>query len=412
MSYAEAREQYAALGVDTEAALKTMTETPVSLHCWQGDDVSGFEHKPPSGGGGILATGNFPGRARNPGELRADLEEAARLIPGPLRLNLHASYADAAQLPDRDQLEPGHFQSWIDWAREREWGLDFNPTCFAHPMAADGFTLSHADPAVREFWIRHCIACRRIAEEMGKQLANPVVTNIWIPDGFKDLPADRAGPRRRLEQSLDTILAAEVDGKWNIDAVESKLFGIGVESYTVGSHEFYLAYAVKNQLCLCLDAGHFHPTESLADKVSSVLQFVPEILTHVSRGVRWDSDHVVLLDDPTRAILEEIVRCDALDRTHLGLDFFDASINRIAAWVIGTRATRKALLLALLEPRERLRKAEAEGDFTTRLALHETAKAMPWGSVWAEFLAREDCPPETDWMAEVKRYEREVLSGR
>jgi L-rhamnose isomerase len=412
MSYADAQQQYAALGVDTEAALKTLTETPVSLHCWQGDDVVGFERKTAAGGGGILATGAYPGRATTPDQLRADLEQAARLIPGPLRLNLHASYVDAPRTPDRDALETRHFQPWIDWARQRQWGLDFNPTCFAHPLAADGFTLSHQDAGVRDFWIRHCIACRRIAEDMGRQLGDPVVTNIWIPDGYKDQPADRAAPRRRLEESLDAIMAAEVDGKWNIDAVESKLFGIGVESYTVGSHEFYLAYAVKHQLCLCLDAGHFHPTESLADKVSSVLQFVPEILTHVSRGVRWDSDHVVLLDDPTRAILEEIVRCDALDRTHIGLDFFDASINRIAAWVIGTRATRKALLIALLEPRQRLREAEQAGDHTTRLALQETARAMPWSRVWEEYCRRAEVPSETAWLDEVKRYEREVLAKR
>jgi L-rhamnose isomerase len=398
--------------VDTEAVLKAMSETPISLHCWQGDDVVGFESGGGAGGGGIMATGNYPGRARTPAELRQDLEMAARLIPGALRLNLHAIYADAPELPDRDRIEPKHFQSWIDWAKERRWGLDFNPTCFAHPKASDGFTLSHSDAGIREFWINHCIACRKIAEEIGRQLSDPVVTNIWIPDGYKDLPADRAGPRKRLEQSLDAIMAAEIDGKWNIDAVESKLFGIGVESYTVGSHEFYLAYAVKNQLCLCLDAGHFHPTESIADKVSSVLQFVPEILTHVSRGVRWDSDHVVLLDDPTRAILEEIVRCDALDRTHIGLDFFDASINRIAAWTIGTRATQKALLCALLEPREQLRAAEAEGDYTARLALHETAKALPWGIVWAEHLKRSDVPQETAWLGEVRKYEKDVLSSR
>ncbi len=407
MSYADAREQYAALGVDTEAALATLAATPLSLHCWQGDDVCGFEQQQ-AGGGGILATGNYPGRARNPAELRADLEAA----PGPLRLNLHAIYADTPAPPARDALEPRHFQSWVDWAKARNWGLDFNPTCFGHPLAADGFTLSHRDPAVRRFWIDHCVACRRVGAAMGAALMNPVVTNIWIPDGYKDLPADRAAPRRRLAESLDAILAAEVDGRWNIDAVESKLFGIGVESYTVGSHEFYLAYAVKNQLCLCLDAGHFHPTESLADKVSSVLQFVPEILTHVSRGVRWDSDHVVILDDPTRALLEEIVRCDALPRTHLGLDFFDASINRIAAWVIGARATQKALLCALLEPRDRLRAAEEAGDYTARLALLETAKTLPWGAVWAEHLARHDVPAETAWLDEVKRHERDVLSKR
>jgi len=412
MSYQEALEQYAALGVDTESALKTLAETPISLHCWQGDDVVGFEPAKESSGGGIMATGNYVGRARTPNELRDDLEMVKTLIPGTLRLNLHASYADAPSLPERDQLNVSHFQSWIDWAKAENWGIDFNPTCFAHPKADDGFTLSHRDAGIRQFWIDHCIACRKIAEEIGKQLKDPVVTNIWIPDGYKDLPVDRAGPRARLEESLDEVMAAEVDGKWNIDAVESKLFGLGLESYTVGSHEFYLAYAVKNQLCLCLDAGHFHPTESIGDKISSVLQFVPEILTHVSRPVRWDSDHVVILDDPTRSILEEIVRCGALDRSHIGLDFFDASINRIAAYVIGTRATRKALLCALLEPLDLLQQAEYSGDYTSRLALLETVKTLPWGTVWEEFCSREDVPSETQWLSEVKRYEADVLEKR
>ncbi len=412
MSYKEAREEYAALGVDTEKALDVMARTPVSLHCWQGDDVTGFEQAASSTGGGIMATGNYPGRARNPGELRSDLEKAASIIPGPLRLNLHAIYLDAPSIPERDQIEPRHFQPWIDWARERQWGIDFNPTCFGHPKADDGFTLSHRDPAIRQFWIDHCVACRAIAQEIGRQLENPVVTNIWIPDGYKDLPADRSGPRRRLEESLDAILADKTLAEWNIDAVESKLFGLGVESYTVGSHEFYLAYAVSRQIALCLDAGHFHPTESIGDKISSVLQFVPRLLTHVSRGVRWDSDHVVLLDDPTREILREIVRSDGLSRTHIGLDFFDASINRIAAWTIGTRATQKALLAALLEPADRLLQAEQSGDYTTRLALMETAKALPWGSVWAEYCQRSDVPGETQWMEEVRSYETEVLSKR
>lgn len=412
MNYADAKEAYANLGVDTEAALNQLEQTPVSLHCWQGDDVTGFEVQESSGGGGIMATGNYPGRARNVNELRQDLEMVSTLIPGPLRLNLHAIYADTDQAPARDELEPQHFQGWIDWANAQNWGLDFNPTCFAHPMADDGFTLSHQKKEIRDFWIRHCIACRRIGAEMGRQTGSPTVTNIWIPDGYKDLPADRAAPRQRLQESLDAILAEKVDHAHNIDAVESKLFGLGVESYTVGSHEFYLAYAVQKQICLCLDAGHFHPTESIGDKISSVLQFVPRLLTHVSRGVRWDSDHVVLLDDPTRAILEEIVRCDALDRTHLGLDFFDASINRIAAWTIGTRATQKALLLALLEPRSLLREAEEGRDYTARLALLETAKAMPWGTVWAEYCSRNDVPQETQWLQEARHYERTVLSSR
>jgi L-rhamnose isomerase len=412
MNYAHAKEAYAALGVDTEAALDTLGNTPVSLHCWQGDDVTGFESRDSASGGGIMATGNYPGRARTAAELRQDLEKVATLIPGPLRLNLHAIYADADQLPPRDELEPAHFQRWMDWAKEMNWGLDFNPTCFGHPMAADGFTLSNRDRAIRDFWIRHCRACRHIGAEMGRQTGTACVTNIWIPDGYKDLPVDRNGPRRRLEESLDAIFSESLDPACHIDAVESKLFGLGVESYTVGSHEFYLAYAVRHQLCLCLDAGHFHPTESIGDKISSVLQFVPRLLTHVSRGVRWDSDHVVILDDPTRSILEEIVRCEALPRTHLGLDFFDASINRIAAWTIGTRATQKALLLALLEPRAALLEAENGGDYTARLALLEAAKTLPWGSVWSEYCSRCDVPGETHWLAEVKAYERDVLSLR
>lgn len=412
MSYSEARERYAELGVDTESVLATLAKTPISLHCWQGDDVVGFEQAGGGSGGGILATGNYPGRARTAEELRTDLDQAASLIPGAKRLNLHALYADAPKVPARTELTIEHFQNWVDWAKAHGWGLDFNPTCFNHPMAASGFTLSSADAAVREFWIAHCIACRKIAAAMGEQLNNPVVTNIWIPDGYKDIPYDRSGPRQRLGESLDAVLAAEVSKKWNIDAVESKLFGIGVESYTTGSHEFYLAYAVKNQLCLCLDAGHFHPTESIGDKISAVLQFVPSILTHVSRGVRWDSDHVVILDDPTREIFQGIVRSGGLSRTHIGLDFFDASINRIAAWVVGTRSAQKALLLALLEPADKLQAMENEGDYTSRLALFEALKALPWGEVWEEHCQRCDVPGETSWMGAVKKYEAEVTSLR
>tara|TARA_R100000027_G_scaffold50114_4_gene38805 strand:- start:27763 stop:29001 length:1239 start_codon:yes stop_codon:yes gene_type:complete len=411
MSYQESAERYAALGVDTEWALTTLARTPVSLHCWQGDDVNGFEGGT-GAGSGCIATGNYPGRARTPDELRQDMNCADRLIPGAKRLNLHAIYADSPKIPERTDLNVDHFRSWIDWAKERQFGLDFNPTCFNHPMADSGFTLSSSDPAIRKFWIDHCIACRKIGASIGRELENPVVTNIWIPDGYKDLPIDRSGPRQRLEESLDSVLAAPASREWNIDAIESKLFGIGVESYTVGSHEFYLGYAVKNQTCLCLDAGHFHPTESIADKISSVLQFVPRLLTHVSRGVRWDSDHVVLLDDPTKSIFEEIVRCDALERTHIGLDFFDASINRIAAWVIGTRATQKSLLLALLEPQNELKKLESEGDYTSRLALLEATKTLPWSEVWDEHCRRTEVPLETEWMREVKSYEKSVLAHR
>lgn len=412
--YSSARDAYASLGVDAEKALERLAGIPISLHCWQGDDVGGFESPDAVlAGGGIQATGNYPGKARTIHELRGDLDKALSLIPGDHRLNLHAHYADlGGKKVERNEYTTAQFQSWIDWAKERGLGLDFNPTCFSHPMAADGSTLSHTDSSIRRYWIEHCIACRRIAADMGRQLGKAVVTNVWIPDGSKDLPADRSGPRERLEQSLDEVFAESIDPQLNLDAVESKLFGIGSEAYVVGSHEFYLAYAVKRQKLYCLDAGHFHPTESVADKLSSILQFVPEVLLHVSRGVRWDSDHVVLLDDPTRAIMEEVVRGDYVERTHIGLDFFDASINRIAAWVIGTRSALKALLAALLEPREELRQAEGAGDYTKRLALMEEAKTLPLGAVWNEFCRRQDVPVGIAWLAEVRNYEKDVLSLR
>lgn len=414
-SYTLARETYAAQGVDTEAVLARMAETPISLHCWQGDDVGGFEN-PSAGltGGGIQSTGNYPGKARTIDELRLDLDQALRLIPGKHRLNLHACYADFGGGPkvERNQLTTKQFQSWIDWAKARGLGLDFNPSYFSHPLANDGATLTHADAGIRQFWIDHGIACRRIGADMGRQLGSTTITNIWIPDGSKDLPVDRKGPRRLLEASLDAIFKESIDPRHHLDAVECKLFGIGSESYVVGSHEFYTGYAVKNQKLLCLDAGHFHPTENLADKISSSLQFVPEILLHVSRGVRWDSDHVVLLDDPTKAIMEELVRGDFLGRTHIGLDFFDASINRIAAWVIGTRSTLKALLIALLEPIDQLRAAEQAGDFTTRLALLEEAKTLPVGAIWDEYCRRQNVPVGPAWLAEVKTYEKNHLAAR
>ncbi len=413
-SYSLAREQYAGLGVDTEAALQSLASIPISLHCWQGDDVGGFEKADAAlSGGGIQATGNYPGKARTITELRQDLEKALSLIPGSHRLNLHACYADlqGAKL-DRNAYSAAQFQSWISWCKDNGLGMDFNPSYFSHPLADSGLTLSHPDAGIRTFWIEHGIACRQIAAEAARQLGSPAVTNFWIPDGSKDLPFDRKGPRERLAASLDEIFAAPVDGSFNIDAVESKLFGIGSESYVVGSHEFYLAYAVKNQLAYCLDAGHFHPTENLSDKISSVLQFVPRLLLHVSRGVRWDSDHVVLLDDPTRAIMEELVRGGFLGRTHLGLDFFDASINRIAAWVIGTRSAIKALLAALLEPADLLRAAEVDGDNTLRLALFEEAKTLPLGAVWDEYCRRKEVPVGRAWMDEVKAYEAAIRSQR
>lgn len=416
--YIAAREQFAAWGIDTESALDRLAATPVSMHCWQGDDVAGLEpHAGRFNGGGTLATGNYPGKARNAGELRADFLQAASLVPGPLRINLHASYAELSpgSQVDRDAYVIGHFQGWIDWAGQHGLGFDFNPTCYGHRLASDGFTLSHRDPAIRQFWIDHCIASRRIAAAAGTVLQNPVVTNIWIPDGTKDRPADRLGPRERLAASLDEILAAPLPGdgaRWNIDAVESKLFGIGVESYTVGSHEFYLGYASRKGVALCLDAGHFHPTESVADKISSVLLNVPRLLLHVSRGVRWDSDHVVTLDDPTRDMLHEVVAGGFLDRTHVGLDFFDASINRIAAWVIGTRNTQKAILLGLLAPQTKLLEAEIAGDNATRLALFEDWRSLPWGAVWEEYCRRQDKPPDGRWMDSVRAYEAAVLSKR
>ena len=411
-AYSLAQETYAAQGVDTEEVLKRLAATQISLHCWQGDDVGGFESQVADlAGSGLAATGNYPGKARTLEELRDDLETALSLIPGTHRLNLHACYADlGGKTKERSDYGVEEFQSWIDWAKAQGLGMDFNPSFFAHSKAASGFTLSSPDPAIRNYWIAHGKACRRIGESIGRQLGSPCVTNVWIPDGSKDLPVDRKGPRERLETSLNELFAEGIDPRYNLDAVESKLFGIGSESYVVGSHEFYLGYAVKNQKLLCLDAGHFHPTEQLADKISSVLQFVPELLLHVSRGVRWDSDHVVLLDDPTIAIMEELVRGDFLGRTHIGLDFFDASINRIAAWVIGTRSTQKALLFALLQPLKKLRVVENSGALWERLALLEESKTLPSGAVWVEFCRRHGVP--SDWMAEVRSYEKNVLSKR
>lgn len=412
-SYALAQEAYAAAGVDTEVSLRTLATIPISLHCWQGDDVGGFESTGRELGGGLAVTGSHPGKARTPEELRADLEMALSLIPGKHRLNLHACYAElGGRKVARSEYTVDLFQGWIDWCKARGLGLDFNPTCFSHPLAADGFTLSHRDENIRRYWIAHGRACRRIAAEAARQLGQTAVTNFWIPDGYKDLPVDRKTPRERLAASLDEIFAETIDPALNLDAVESKLFGIGSESYVVGSHEFYLGYAVRRQLLYCLDAGHFHPTESLADKISAILQFVPGLLLHVSRGVRWDSDHVVLLDDPTRAIMEEVVRGGFLGRTHIGLDYFDASINRVAAWVIGTRNTIKTLLLALLEPTATLRDLEATGDFTGRLATLEELKSLPFGAVWDEHCRRAGVPTGAAWLEEVRAYERNVLSLR
>ena len=412
-AYILAKETYAALGVDTEAALKRLVTIPISLHCWQGDDVGGFEQSGDLSGSGLAATGNYPGKARTIDELRSDLELAYRLIPGKHRLNLHACYGDhSAKKVERNALTVAQFQSWIDWAKSNGLGLDFNPTYFAHPKAASGFTLAHQDKGIRHYWIEHGIACRKIGAAMGKQLGSPTVTNIWIPDGCKDQPVDRKSPRERLVASLDAIFKEKINPKHNLDAVESKLFGIGSESYVVGSHEFYLGYAIKNQKLICLDAGHYHPTETLTDKISSVLQFVPELLLHVSRGVRWDSDHVVILDDHLRGIMEELVRGDFLGRTHIGLDYFDASINRIAAWTIGTRNAIKALLIAMLEPAATLRSLENSGDNTGRLAMLEELKSLPFGAVWDEHCRRQNVPVGGAWLGEVRSYEKKVLSNR
>lgn len=414
LPYELAKEEFAARQMDTEAALQVLGGTPVSVHCWQGDDIAGFENASAGApGGGLAVTGHYPGRARTPGELRADLEKVFSLVPGRHRLNLHALYLEHGGNPvDRDAIETRHFAAWVDWAASLGLGMDFNPTLFAHPRAADGFTLTHRDGAIREFWIEHCRRCRRIGADIGRALGSPCVTNIWIPDGYKDTPFDRRAPRERLRDSLDAIFAEALPATEEIDAVESKLFGIGAESYTAGSHEFYLAYAVSRQKAICLDAGHFHPTETLADKISSVLLFVPRLLLHVSRGVRWDSDHVVILDDPTRAVMEELVRGGWLGHTSIGLDYFDASINRVAAWVIGIRATQQALLLALLQPAAELRAAEEAGDHTRRLALLEEAKALPWGAVWKEFCLRHNVPSGIAWMDDVKNYEQQVTASR
>lgn len=411
--YNNARDQYAEYGVDTEAALAILEKTPISLHCWQGDDVVGFEENSNLDGSGLQVTGNYPGRARTIDELRVDAEKALSLIPGKHRFNLHAIYGDfGGKEIERDEIEPVHFQSWIDWAKGLGLGLDFNPTFFAHPQASDGYTLANRDPAIREFWIAHGKACRNIAAAMGEALERPTVCNIWIPDGSKDRVADRAGPRQRLLQSLDAILQDKMNPAVCRDAVESKLFGIGSESYVVGSLEFYLGYAVSRSTGICLDAGHFHPTESLADKISAVMNYVPHLLLHVSRGVRWDSDHVVIQDDATQDIFRELVQGSYLDKTALGLDFFDASINRLAAWVIGTRAALKTLLYALLEPTQKLRSAEESGRLAERLQLYETSRTLPWGLVWEEYCYRQGVPGEKDWMREVDSYERSVLSNR
>jgi L-rhamnose isomerase len=412
-SYQLARERYAGVGVDVDQGLKHLAQVSISLHCWQGDDVGGFENMGQEIGGGLAVTGNYPGKARTPEELRADFLRAASLIPGKHRLNLHASYAETGgRKIERDEVGPEQFKNWIAWAKTNGLGLDFNQTYFAHPKAADGFTLAHPEKSIRKFWIDHGIRCREIGAAMGKALGNSCLTNLWIPDGIKDTPADRKAPRERLAESLDAVFAKKIDPKYNVDSVEGKLFGLGSESYVVGSHEFYLGYAITRKKLLTIDTGHYHPTESPADKISAIFQFLPAIALHVSRGIRWDSDHVVTLTDELQALTQELVWGNYLEKSRLGLDYFDASINRIAAWVIGSRCFLKALMLAMVAPIEKIRSAEREGDFSSRLALQEEAKTLPFGAVWDYYCLQAGVPVGEAWLADVKRYEKEVLSKR
>ena len=412
-AYHIAKERYAGLGVDTDKALDALAQIPLSLHCWQGDDVGGFENAGNELSGGIAATGNYPGKARNADELRRDLDQAFRLIPGTHRLNLHALYAETGgKRVERNELRPEHFAAWMDWAKANGHGMDFNPSLFSHPKAASGFTLASYDKGIRKFWIEHCIACRKIGESFGRELGSPCVTNIWIPDGLKDTPANRRTPRELLRQSLDIIFAETIDRQYNLDSVEGKLFGLGSESYVVGSHEFYLGYAITRGVLLCLDTGHFHPTETIADKISAVMLYVNELLLHVSRGVRWDSDHVVTFSDDLQLIAQELVRGGYLDRVHIGLDYFDASINRIAAWVIGACNTLRALLVALLEPSDQLRLLEVSSDYTARLALLEELKGMPFGAVWDCYCLRRNVPIGIAFMDEIHDYEERELDKR
>lgn len=411
-AYELAKESYAALQVDTDAVLEQLAQIPVSMNCWQGDDIAGFLFSDQALTGGIQVTGNYPGAARNGEELRSDAEFAMKLIPGTKKFNLHAIYAETEKPVDLDSLEPHHFAGWINWAKEQNIGLDFNPTCFSHPMSESGFTISSADPAVRSFWIEHCRRSRKIGEAFGKSLGKPCVTNFWFPDGFKDIPIDREGPRRRMMTALDEVFAEPIDQRYNLDAVESKVFGIGSESYTVGSNEFCLGYAVSRGKMICLDAGHFHPTELISDKIPTVLLFTDELLLHVSRPVRWDSDHVVIFDDELQNIAHSLVRTNLLGRTHIGLDFFDGSINRVAAWAIGTRSMEKALLFAMLEPTKQLMQLELEGDYTARLALLEELKFYPYQAVWDYYCEKNGVPVREQWLSEVKRYEQSVLVNR
>ena len=408
-----AKQQYEKWGIDVDEAIEKLKQVPISIHCWQGDDISGFEVNKQELSGGIDVTGNYPGKARNPQELRSDLEKALSLIPGKHRVNLHAIYAETnGEVVDRDELKPEHFANWLNWAKEHGLGLDFNPTLFSHAKSDDGLTLSHPDKEIRDFWINHCVASRRIGEYFGKELGTPSLTNIWIPDGYKDIPSDRLTPRQRLKDSLDEIFTEKIDEKYNLDALESKLFGIGSEAYVVGSHEFYLNYSLKNNKLCLLDTGHYHPTEVVSNKISSMLLFNEKLALHVSRPVRWDSDHVIILDDELKEIGLEIVRNGALDKVMIGLDFFDASINRVAAWTIGTRNMIKSLLYALLLPNEQLKQLQDEGNFTKRLTLMEEFKTYPFGAIWDYYCEIMNVPVGESWLDEVQKYEEDVMSKR
>ena len=411
--FAQAKERYESMGVDVDKALETLKTIPISMHCWQGDDVAGFEGADGISDGGIMTTGNYPGRARNGDELRMDIEKVFSLVPGKHRIALHAIYAETGgKAVSREKLQPEHFSRWIDWGKEQGVKFDYNPTFFSHPKASAGFTLASRDKGIRDFWIEHGISSRVIGEALGKALDTTCINNFWVPDGYKDITADRLTHRALLNDSLNEIFSHHVDENYNRDSVESKLFGIGSETYVVGSHEFYTGYAIKNNKILCLDMGHFHPTESIADKVSAVMLFIDELMLHVSRGVRWDSDHVVLFNEDVKALMQEIVRGRYLNRVHIGLDYFDASINRTAAWTIGIRNTIKALLFALLEPHKQLVELEKTGNFTERLALFETIKTLPFGAIWNQYCEMMDVPMDGEWIKEIKLYEKDVLSKR
>lgn len=410
--YELAKEKYAEIGVDVDGVLEELNKIKISVNCWQGDDIEGFMTPDQELTGGISVTGNYPGRATNVDELKKDLEKVFSLIPGNHKLNLHAIYADTEEKIDLDEIEPKHYQTWVDWAKEHDLGLDFNPTFFSHPKSADGFTLSHPDDGIREFWIEHGKRSRKVAEYFGQELGQPAINNFWVPDGYKDNPIDRITPRLRLQEALDEIFEEEINPTYTRDAVESKLFGIGAEAYTVGSHEFYMGYGITRNKIISLDAGHFHPSEKISDKLSALALFNDEILLHVSRPMRWDSDHVVIMDDELNAIAQELVRSELLEKTHIGLDFFDASINRVAALVIGTRNTLKAVLKAMLEPTDKLKEAELNGDYTYRLAMTEALKDYPFAAVWDYYCQQQGAPVGMDWYKEVKNYEKNVLLKR